>query len=36
VAEANLHQPFAAPPIPRDTRKGGPVGLWHGCTSMLH
>jgi hypothetical protein len=36
VAEANSHQPFAVPPIPRDTGKGRPVGLGHGCTSMLH
>ena len=35
-AEANLHHPFAAPPIPRDTGKARPVSLWHGCTSMLH
>ena len=33
VAEANLHHPFAVPPIPRDTGKAGPVGLGHGCTS---
>jgi hypothetical protein len=36
VAEANLHHPFAVPLIPRDTGKVGPIGLWHGCTSMLH
>jgi hypothetical protein len=34
AAEANLHHPFAAPPVPRDA--GKPVGLGHGCTSMLH
>ena len=27
VAEANLHHPFAVPPVPRDTGKAGPVGL---------
>jgi hypothetical protein len=31
-----LHHPFAVPPIPGDTGKAGPVGLGHGCTSMLH
>ena len=31
VAEANLHHPFAVPPIPRDTGKAGPVGLGHGA-----
>ena len=36
VAEANLHHPFAVPPVPRDTGKAGPVGLGHGCTSMRH
>jgi len=28
VAEANLHHPFAVPPIPRDTRKAGPGWSW--------
>jgi hypothetical protein len=36
VADANLHHPFAVPPVPRDTRKAGPVGFGHGCTSMRH
>jgi hypothetical protein len=36
VAQANLHHPFAVPPIPCDAGKAGPVGLGHGCTSMLH
>ena len=35
-AEANLHRPFAVPPIPCDTRKAGPVSLGHGCTSILY
>ena len=35
-AVANSHHPFAVPPIPRDTGKARPVGLGHGCTSMLH
>jgi hypothetical protein len=34
VAEANLHHPFAVPPVPCDTGKAGPVGLGHGFTSM--
>ena len=33
VAEANLHHPFAVPPIPCDTGKVRPIGLRHGCTS---
>jgi hypothetical protein len=36
LAAANLHHPFAVPPIPSDAGRAGPVGLGHGYTSMLH